>query len=83
MGVKGETFRPIQPSSRQAFNYLLIDIISYIESVKIKDDLSNKDIANTLYELKQYFPEASCLLMLLLLNEYCISQINFSGLIIQ
>ena len=64
-------------------NYLLIDILQYLESVKLKYELSSKDISNSLFEMKQYFPEASCLLMLFLLDEYCISHSGYSPLILQ
>ena len=72
----------IQPSAREGLNYLLIDIVAYLDSVRLKYKLEHKDISNTIYELKQYFPQASCLLMLLLLNEYCVSHVEYSTAIL-
>jgi len=45
--------------------------------------LTQKDIANSLYEMKYYFPYAPCMLMLLLLDEYCVGQVVFSNIILE
>jgi hypothetical protein len=33
--------------------------------------------------MKLFFPEAPCMLMLLLFDEYCVGQLNYSSLIMQ
>lgn len=64
-------------------NILLIDIVNYLVAVSKEYNLTQKDIANSLYEMKYYFPTAPCMLMLLLLDEYCVGQVAFSGIILE
>jgi hypothetical protein len=83
MGIKDEKHRKIKSTAREQLNILLIDIIDYLESVRKKYDLRQVDISNSIFEMKQYFPEAASLLMLMLLDEFCISHTAYSTAILQ
>lgn len=45
--------------------------------------MSNKDIAASIYQMKQCFPYASCFLMLFLLDDYIVSQVVYNSVILQ
>ena len=51
----------------------MIEIVRYLNSVKLQYGMSNKEISASIYQLKQSFPYASCFLMLFLFDEYIIS----------
>lgn len=44
--------------------------------------MTNQVIASCIYQMKENFPYASCFLMLFLLDDYCVSQSNYNGLIL-
>lgn len=64
-------------------NYILIEIARYLYSVKTDFKLSHKDIAESLYQMKQCFPYNSCFLMLFLLDEYIVAQAAYNSVILQ
>lgn len=45
--------------------------------------MHHKDISNSIFEIRQFFPGASCLLMMILLDEFSISNAGYSGIILQ
>ena len=63
--------RPILASAKELMNAVLVDIAFYLNSISKQFDLKPKDISNSLFEMKSYFPDASCMLMLFLLD--CLS----------
>lgn len=72
----------MQASAKEKLNILLIDIVNYMRAVSLTYHLSKKDIANSIMELKMYFPECCSLLMLLLFDEFSVGQMSFSSYIL-
>lgn len=64
-------------------NHIIIEIVRYLYSVKTDFKMSNKDIAESIYQLKQCFPYNSCFLMLFLLDEYAVAQAAYNAVILQ
>jgi hypothetical protein len=83
MGLNKDQPRTLIMSAREKLNILLIDILNYLVAVSREYHLTQKDIANSLYEMKYHFPTAPCMLMLMLLDEYCVGQVAFSTLILE
>ena len=60
-----------------------MDIIQYLYSVRLEYKMQYKDISNSIFEMRQYFPQPSCLLMMMLLDDLCVSHAGFSETILQ
>jgi hypothetical protein len=56
MGMKGEQLRPVLPAAREELNRLMVEIVEYLKAVARTYELSQKDIANSIMEMKMYFP---------------------------
>ena len=82
MGLHGQEYKTLQPSAREKLNCLLIDIVRYLYSVRLEYKMQHKDISNSIFEMRQYFPQASCFLMLLLLDEFCVAHAGYSDSIL-
>lgn len=83
MGLKGESYKTLQPGAREKLNLLLMDIIQYLYSVRLEYKMQHKDISNSIFEMRQYFPQPSCFLMMMLLDDLCVSHAGFSEAILQ
>lgn len=68
MGVKDEKIRVITPAAREGMNRLLIDVSGYLRSVALQYQLTQRELADSLVEMKYFFPDAASLLMLLLFD---------------
>lgn len=50
-----------------------------MRAIALAYQLTKKDIANSIMELNMYFPDCYSVLMLLLFDEYCVGQMNYSS----
>lgn len=64
-------------------NYVIVEIIRYLNSVKLQYKMQQKDISAAIFEMRQYFPYNSCFLMLYLLDDYAISNADYVSVILQ
>lgn len=49
-------------------NRLMIDVSGYLRSVALQYQLTQRELADSLVEMKYFFPDAASLLMLLLFD---------------
>lgn len=68
MGVREDKIRVITPAAREVMNRLLIDVSGYLRSVALQYQLTQRELADSLVEMKYFFPDAASLLMLLLFD---------------
>lgn len=66
--MREDKIRAISPAAREVMNRLLIDVNGYLRSVALQYQLTQRELADSLVEMKYFFPDAASLLMLLLFD---------------